>query len=433
MRWLRVTLLCVVALQGLPGCAFYQFRVWPDYGLLSKPVAVSGNVPEQQWASANASLSEALAVGEDLEAKYESHARTHERTVPVLASVLIPITAAVAGLAITGTTGAPVAALSLAGGSAFAYGSALSSRERERIYAQGKLAARCLINTYRPVMVGKDEYLKFREALDQQKIPVARGQLRRAIDAYRKTADANADLLEASEALFKSLADVHAKGLQADTFFRSGGYVLVKQLTQLAGEVNRALERTELDLAALKASLIASFASDLVPTGASKAAAGISKAGLTAMRVERGPTERTPTPLDLLNDAVAEALAAAAPVQGVLLRLGDNPVQDTRECVDKAVAAVQVEPLKLSGEPAPAIAPGQAAEIVISGGVRPYTVTPVGTASKHLATTVDDSQTAFARLTIKAADDAPPGTYALEVTDKTSSSTRAISVTVKAR
>ena len=433
MRWLRVTLLCVVALQGLSGCAFYQFRVWPNYGLLSRPVATAGPASEQQWASANASLSEALAVGEDLEAKYESYGRTHERTVPMLATMLIPITATVAGLAITGTTGAPVAALSLAGGSAFAYGSALSSKERERIYAQGKTATRCLINTYRPVMIGKDEYVKFREALDQQKIPAARGQLRKALDAYKKTADANADLVEASEGLFKSLGDVHAKGLQADGFFRAGGYVLVKQLTQLAGEVNRALERTELDLAALKASLIASFASDLVPTGASKAAAGMSKAGLTAMRVERGPTERTPTTLELLNEAVAEALSAAAPVQSVLLRLGDNPVQDTRECVDKAVASIQVEPLKLSGELAPAIAPGQAAEVVITGGVRPYTVTPVGTAAKHLATAVDDSQTAFARLTIKTADDAPPGTYSLEVTDRTISSTRAMSVTVKAR
>jgi len=71
-------------------------------------------------------------------------------------------------------------------------------------------------------------------------------------------------------------------------------------------------------------------------------------------------------------------------------------MQDARECVDKAVALIQVEPLRLSGDVAPSITPGQAAEVVIVGGVRPYTVTLVGTASKHLTAAVDDSETAFA-------------------------------------
>src|SRR6185436_13903583 len=62
MHGLRLVILCVVALQGLSGCAFYQFRVWPDYGLLSRSVSATGNASEQQWASANASLSETLAV-----------------------------------------------------------------------------------------------------------------------------------------------------------------------------------------------------------------------------------------------------------------------------------------------------------------------------------------------------------------------------------
>jgi len=237
----------------------------------------------------------------------------------MLATMLIPITATVAGLAITGTTGAPVAALSLAGGSAFAYGSALSSKERERIYAQGKTATRCLINTYRPVIVGKDEYVKFRDVLDQQKIPAARGELRKALDAYKKNLEPNADLVSASEALYTSLADVHAKGLQADTLFRSGGYVLVKQLTQLSGEVNRALERTELDLAALKASLIKSFAADVVVTGASGAATSFNRFrdDFSRSQPTREPVEAG-TPLGDLVAAVTAAVEVAAPVQNVL-------------------------------------------------------------------------------------------------------------------
>jgi hypothetical protein len=435
MHGLRLTILCVVALQGLSGCAFYQFRVWPDYGLLSRSVSAAGNASEQQWASASASLGESLAVGEDLEGQYERYARTHERTVPVLATILIPVTATIAGLAITGTTGAPVVALSLAGASAFAFGNALSSRERERIYAQGKTATRCLVNAYRPVMAGQAEYVAFRRTLDEQRIPLARAVLRKAIDDYKREvpAPAGADVVTAAEALYTSLADVHAKGLQADSFFRAGGHVLLKQLTQLANEINRALERTELDLAALKASLIASFASDVAITGATNAASAIGKYRDAFARNARprGAEEATETPLDRLRAAVEAAVAAATPVQHILVRLGDNPLQDARECVDKAVASIQVEPLKLAGDVAPTLGPGQVADVIITGGVRPYAVTPVGAAATQLATTIDDSQTAFARLKIAAAADAPPGTYSVEITDKTGSSTRAVSVTIK--
>ena len=435
MHGLRLAILCVVALQGFSGCAFYQFRVWPDYGLLSRSVSATGTASEQQWASANASLSESLAVGEDLEGKYERYARIHERTVPVLATILIPVTATIAGLAITGTTGAPVAALSLAGASSFAFGNALSSRERERIYAQGKTATRCLINTYRPVIVGQADYVAFRRTLDEQRIPLARAALRKAIDDYKREvpAQAGADVVTAAEALYTSLADLHAKGLQADSFFRAGGHVLLKQITQLAGEINRALERTELDLAALKANLIASFASDVAVTGASNAAGAIGKyrdAFAKSVR-PRGAEEATETALDRLRAAVEAAVAAATPVQNVLVRLGDNPLQDARECVDRVVASIQLEPLKLSSDVAPTLAPGQGADVTITGGVRPYTVTPIGAAAKQLTPTIDDSQTAFARLKIAAAADAAPGTYSVEITDKTASSTRAISVTIK--
>src|SRR5690349_8080357 len=200
MHGLRLAILCVVALQGLSGCAFYQFRVWPDYGLLSRSVSATGSASEQQWAAANASLSESLAVGEDLEGKYERYARTHERTIPVLATILIPITATVAGLAITGTTGAPVTALSLAGGSSFAYGTVLSSTQRERIYAQAKTATRCLINVYHPLLVGKDEYVKFREQLATDRYQIVRGRLRDAIDKYPRQTQADRDLADAAEA-----------------------------------------------------------------------------------------------------------------------------------------------------------------------------------------------------------------------------------------
>jgi len=435
MQWLRLAMLGVVAFQGLAGCALYQFRVWPDYTLLSRAVVPSGTAPEQQWVSANASLSEALAVGEALESKYESYGRTHERTVPALATILIPITATVAGLAITGTTGAPVAALSLAGGSAFVYGMALSSRERERIYAQGKTATCCLVNTYRPVRMDQADYVAFRRVLDTETIPLARAELRKAIDEFKRDvpAQATSDVVIAAEALHDGLADVHAKGLQADTLFRSGGHALVKQLTQLANEVNRALERTELDLAALKASLMSSFASDIVVTGASNAATGINKYRDAFAKIARAkpPEERASTPLDRLQEAVEAAVKAAAAVQSVLLRLGDNPLQDARECVDRAVAAVQLEPLKLTGDVTPTLIPGQTVEVTITGGVRPYTITPVGVAAKQLKTTLDDSQTAFARLKITPEAGAAPGTYSLELTDKTSSSTRVVSVTIK--
>lgn len=446
----------VFALALIPlvtsGCALYQYRIYPDYSLLEKPSSKAAPLsvkpaPEfhDVWQRSWSSLERAVAMGRKLESDYEGAHRVHERSGPVVYSVLLPLVAATAGLAITGTTGAPIAALALAGGATYAYGYGLTSTVRERIYAQGKTATRCLIDVYDGLLLSEDEYANFRARLDSGALLTARANVEQALDRVKRAIQKDLlrngpdiqGIVKLAEDLEKDLVNLHTKGVETDALFREGGRRLRVQFGALAAAVNAALEKTELDMAALKAALMSSFsAMGINVTGAFSTALkaqDVAKTGSEAAKSMKGVTieDEGQQALEELQTAMSDAGKVVEPMHLVLARLGDNPNQAAKICVDAAIAAIQVEPLKLGGNLKPTLTAGGSAVVTVTGGVRPYLVTVDGESATALDYTLDESQTAVATLTIKAKSDAKPGAYVVELTDHTSSSNRAIPVTVK--
>src|SRR2546428_304945 len=100
-------MICLTAwLTG--GCAFYQFRVWPNESVLRSdpehsllpPEAAPATAYRRDWLDGARSLVQALEMARALDRQYQSYSRTHERTGPILLTILTPLAATIAGLAI---------------------------------------------------------------------------------------------------------------------------------------------------------------------------------------------------------------------------------------------------------------------------------------------------------------------------------------------
>jgi hypothetical protein len=245
-------------------------------------------------------------------------------------------------------------------------------------------------------------------------------------------------IIKGATEMANSLGELERKAGQADFLFKQAGNKLREQLGKVVATINKGLEKTELDMSALRTALISSFSKmDVNVTGA-----GLSSQKMTSARVstsrsflarkEQEATEEKKSNLFIeLQKATEKAAADAAPVQVVLSMVGDNPVHSAKACIDAAIAAIAIEPLKLSGDLNPTLKSGNNATVIITGGIRPYLVTLRGQAAKSLQCDVDDSETSYARLTITAREDASPGSSIVEITDHTNSSTRDVIVTVE--
>jgi len=434
------------------GCAFYQYRIWPNYDAGADTTVCGKSRPASRPSYVDVDLAATVDVARDLECQYESASRQHERTGPILATILTPLAAAIAGLAITGTTGAPIVALSLAGGSAFAYSGVVWSPQRERIYAEGKVAARCLLNVYVPFLLTADESKGLEDSVNSgprdllvlgQRLTDAAKEVRTAYGAMTIPSDL-AQILADAEKLGGRLATLHAKVLELDAVLPSLATTLRGELTQIASEVNRALSKTELDISALKNSLISSFSAFTQPFSGAASATGdllgklgkaeqdayAAKARLAPPGVLGGPDTKVDAVGKLLT-AISDARQATVPVVKVLGRIADSPKYEGQKCVDVALANVKIEPLKLDGDTNPTVAPGSSTTLNITGGVRPYSVGLSGDASKALDEKLDESSTAYARLTISAKPGADTGSYGVMVTDHVKSSTLSVIVKVE--
>jgi hypothetical protein len=506
----------LIAMWLTSGCAFYQYRVWPNYDLLKAPdgtaeskskderkqvctpvtgepgtgqkasretvpvllaAAEQQNTPpvplvplkpkkseyDEDWKYSYNSLCRALNMAGDLEGQYKSWGRTHERTLPIVLTALVPIAATIAGLGATGTAGAPVAALALTGGAVSAYGIGLSNAVREHIYAQGKVATRCLIDLYQPMLPGEMQYVKFRDIVDTDKLAVDKANLDKAIGTVQekivKLMSAEPqnsalvpamELVDSARELSDSLKNLNTVSLRTEEFLRDPSRSLRQQIGELVKQINLALEETELDSGTLKTNLLAAISStDLSNLAGAKSAANNAAAkapptnqkagGMQNLLQQMGAdVKRTPaTPLDELNmavDGLSNAVRTTQQdvlvVQAVVSGVGDNPNLRAKSCIDAQLAAAQTQPLKLDPSTVPTLSPGQQTTIYISGGTKPYSVKLLPGADKALGQSVKDVVPTQSELILTVQPDAKPATYALEITDGVQSSTRAVAVTV---
>jgi hypothetical protein len=228
----------------------------------------------------------------------------------------------------------------------------------------------------------------------------------------------------------------------------------------LVKQINLALEKTELDSSTLKSNIITAISStDLSGLAGAKTTANStsnkaaeankgSKAAINSANVQKNLVQpqgvqpqgvQTPSPLDdlltslqELDLAIDETQRLANALEAVVDGVGDNPNQQAKSCVDSAITAAQTLPLKLDGDTAPSLVAGDHADVFITGGVKPYTVNLLGDAQKTLSQKILDPQPNLSTLRLTALDGAKPGSYVVEITDHTNSSTRAVPVTVHA-
>src|SRR5438132_426751 len=117
VRWLSGLSIALVSALCLSGCALFLPYVHPSAG-----------------ARRDASLADAIAYANDAKNEYMKAQNAYAGTATIIPYIAIPLAAASLGLAITGTTGAPVTALGLAAGTGVAGGAWIQNKPREMAY-----------------------------------------------------------------------------------------------------------------------------------------------------------------------------------------------------------------------------------------------------------------------------------------------------------
>ena len=139
-------------------------------------IATAKNPTCTDWQKIKGALECASVARVEMDARADQQA-----TIPrVIGAVLIPLSAAIAGLAMTGTTGAPVTApvtaLTLAGMATMGEWFWLSSPARRHAYDVGGRAVQCVITTMQPLeyLEGADVVKDLRGGLSDLPIEIPR-------------------------------------------------------------------------------------------------------------------------------------------------------------------------------------------------------------------------------------------------------------------
>src|SRR5437667_1419757 len=147
MRVIAGVAVLLLASMTVVGCATINPRI-PYTDSTTKKECVAGD-----WKSVTGSLECAAVVRNQM----DSYARREADIPRGIGAIVIPLAAAIAGLAITGTTGAPVMALTLAGVTTMGMGYLVSSPARRHAFSVGAKATQCVITTTRPLKLKDDK------------------------------------------------------------------------------------------------------------------------------------------------------------------------------------------------------------------------------------------------------------------------------------
>jgi hypothetical protein len=174
---------------------------------------------KDNWKTVTGSLQCSTVARQDMAVRAEDQAKIPR----YLGALLIPLSASIAGLAMTGTTGTPITALTLAGVAAMGEGFWLSSPERRKTYRVGESAVQCVITTMQP-MAFVDDTDSFK------KFGVNVLQLRRTIsDVNQRISDVNTGIAE----LRITLAKFKVKAAEVAP---SSGVLVDEIVAEAAGE-----------------------------------------------------------------------------------------------------------------------------------------------------------------------------------------------------
>jgi hypothetical protein len=441
MRAVTTVLLLVVLITTVGCSALMHTRVsYPDPGVDAK----CDNDPPG-WTTVKGALSCAAVVRNDL----DSRADLQSAIPRYLGAALIPLSAAIAGLAMTGTTGAPITALTLGGVAAMGEGFWLSSTGRRQAYSIGASAVQCVITTTRPLAFRDDTtptgFGDFQTKV--RDLPTNILEVNRRISALNALApsalpDVQAAILD--EIAVARQAVSTANGLVATAralIARMNGapeeiHGSVDHIIRL---VNEEIDKLEPTMDAVRQAITqqnqlrtSAFAGldELVKESEKRAAEAEAKknvkrsaAGVHALAVAASPVEQA---RDALLAAVRDLNAAMAPISRVVDSIGNPP--PARGCLTTVEGTIGAGVLTITLSSEEPVLPGQTFVFLVSGGVGDVQIK--ADPDSQAALEIQQSTVgAFKQVAVKVKSDAKPNTYLVDVTDKVNS--KVVKIVVK--
>lgn len=416
--------LALVLSFAVAGCSTVRPRI--PYTDTAKP-----NCGAADWKTVDSSLQCAAAVRNHM----DSYASQQASVPRAIGLALIPLAAAAAGLAITGTTGTPITALALTGATASGVGFLLSNPARRHAYSVGARAIQCVITTTRPLRfrdrAAFDTFEAAVGAVDEKTRAVSRaiGGVNAAMAAEPPPAGVRADIES-------QIADAQAV-LVAAKALRDKGDLLLKRLDgaaeevharvdQIIGLVNDEIDKGEPTMDSVQQALARH---QTALTSAASSLGAIAKASEKTAGA-RGPAKGsgpgTDAAVDRLTEAVRNLGATAAEVASGLRAIGE--VAPSQGCLDTAQTTIGA-PLQITRSDDEALAPGQSTAFLVTGGVGNVHVSAADAEARAALEISESGQSGAKQVSVRVKPDAKPGTYYIEVTDGVS--TKAVRITVK--
>jgi hypothetical protein len=447
--------LVIVAFVATTGCsALMNTRVqYPDPSIDTTCDAASGG-----WRTVKGSLGCAAVVRNDM----DERAGLQSKIPRVIGTILIPLTASIAGLAITGTTGAPITALTLGGTALMGEGFWLSSPARRQAYSVGAGAVQCVITTTRSLAYRDDpDFPTFRDN--------ARSLTGKMLDVNRKISEVNAALANVPGTPADERAAIQEEIAAAQEvvttakLVRSRAETAITRMNGAAGEIHGSVDRIirlvndEIDKSEPTMELVRQAVTQqiqsqtsalkgleaLVADAAAKAEAAEAKrkkrtetrATNRETRLQTEAEVKLEAALDRareeLSDAVrnpATGLSAVTHAVNDKLDLVGTPLP-AEGCVTTAQGTVGAKPLEIVISPEDPVTAGQTVTVLVAGGVGDVRINadPAAQARLEIETTIVSG---VRRVVVKVKAGTPDGTYLIDVTDTLSS--KVVKIVVKA-
>lgn len=432
-----VALVLALAVPSLPACSTIAHLGRPTIDL-ERPDTTKATPPD------DFSLGAALLWAEAKQQELEKHADAEAAIPRWLGIALIPLGAAVAGLGIAGTTGAPVVALSLAGGTAAGVGGWLYSSQRQRAYEEGARGIECVIDVMRPLHVPPELLARFEQTAGLA--PPARGrprgaevagggtppanlaalriELQEALSAVRDmlpTADALKDEAEAAiaygEGLLAQLTVVSQRAREARARIHEAPRELYSTVRRTIGLVNAVVRSTAPDMEALRRQLALNEQRILESR--------LTGPGYRRL-LESAPKDKTARTesVNPAREAILQVYRVGArldavytPVVELLDRVAATAAPET--CLQDARTSIRAEPLAVTPTTRE-LKPGESVGLTITGGEPGYTVEPIGTAKQAFRVGAIEGAGTSRHVVVTVTAQATSHTYALEVRDSRS-------------
>jgi methionine-rich copper-binding protein CopC len=403
------------------------------------------------WDTVQGSLDCATVVRTQMEAR-----AVNQAMVPrVIGAALIPLTATIAGLAITGTTGAPVTALTLAGVTTMGEGFWLTNPARRKTYSAGAAAVQCVITTVRPLRF-RDDATRF--TAFQTEIGVLPDRIR---DVNAAVATVNIELSRAAAAIpagdqrtaLQNAVGEEVTAAQAVVakakLLQAAAEALVKRMNGATEEIHTSVDRIitlvndEIDKSEPTMELVQQAIARQIQ-GQTSALSGL-KALVDAAEREAKARAKAATggaaggaaplahsPLDKARDDLAGAVSRLTTTMSDVAKVVDEvgspaPAQG---CVDTARSAVGAAPLQITLGSEDPVPPGQSMVFLVSGGAGDVSITPADAAAAAQLEIRVTTVSGVRQVVVKTKSATPAGTYLVDVTDGFSN--RVVKVVVKA-